>query len=181
MVVIRLPTAAATGVTHDRVGFPSRWIVHAPQAAMPQPNFVPVKPTTSRSTHSTGMSAGTSTVSLRPCMFRVALTHSPWDDQWACPASRNGLYLCQAAIHKQLRSRDVATVVRGQEDDGLRDLLGSAAPAERHGAGNHLRALLSDLRRSQQLIQSGSVDGARPHRIDPNSAILQVRGPRPRH
>src|SRR6267378_3473176 len=30
MVVTRLPTAAETGVMHERVGCPSIWIVHAP-------------------------------------------------------------------------------------------------------------------------------------------------------
>src|SRR2546421_1468148 len=58
MVVIFFPATAATGVTHERIGCPSRCTVQAPQSAMPQPNFVPVRPTTSRSTHRTGMSAG---------------------------------------------------------------------------------------------------------------------------
>src|SRR5437879_7730481 len=79
MVVIRFPTAALTGVTHDRVGCPSKCTVHAPQAAMPQPNLVPVRPTTSRSTHSTGISAGTSTVTSRPLMFSVAIKSAPCD------------------------------------------------------------------------------------------------------
>jgi hypothetical protein len=39
MVVIRFPTAAETGVMQDRTGFPSIWIVHAPQRATPQPNL----------------------------------------------------------------------------------------------------------------------------------------------
>jgi hypothetical protein len=33
----------------------------APQSAMPQPNFVPVKPSTSRNTHKRGVSPSTST------------------------------------------------------------------------------------------------------------------------
>jgi hypothetical protein len=36
--------------------------VQAPQSAMPQPNFVPVMPSTSRSTQSSGVSPATSTV-----------------------------------------------------------------------------------------------------------------------
>ena len=35
---------------------------HAPQSAMPQPNFVPVMPSTSRSTQSSGVSPSTSTM-----------------------------------------------------------------------------------------------------------------------
>jgi nitrite reductase/ring-hydroxylating ferredoxin subunit len=60
MVVIFLPTALDTGVMQDRIGRPSRWTVHAPHSATPQPNFVPVRPTTSRSTQRSGMSSGTS-------------------------------------------------------------------------------------------------------------------------
>src|SRR5437016_2550428 len=80
MVVIFLPAAAATGVTHERVGWPSSCTVQAPHSAMPQPNFVPVRPTTSRSTHRIGMSDGTSTVTSRPLMFRVAMNDAPRDD-----------------------------------------------------------------------------------------------------
>src|SRR2546428_598863 len=79
MVVIFFPATAATGVTQERVGCPSRWTVHAPQSAIPQPNFVPVNPTTSRKTHRIGMSAGTSTVTSRPLIFSVAMTASPQD------------------------------------------------------------------------------------------------------
>ena len=39
-------------------------------AVRPQPNLVPVRPTTSRSTHSSGMSAGTFTAWGLPLMFR---------------------------------------------------------------------------------------------------------------
>src|SRR6266571_5192433 len=56
MVVIALPTAVATGVTQDRRGAPSTCTVQAPHKAIPQPNFVPVKPTRSRNTQSSGMS-----------------------------------------------------------------------------------------------------------------------------
>ena len=35
-----------------------------------------------------------------------------------------GLHLCEAAIHKQLRSRDVAAVVGCEKHHGLRDLIG---------------------------------------------------------
>jgi hypothetical protein len=41
MVVIFLPIALDTGVMQDRIGRPSRWTVHAPHSATPQPNFVP--------------------------------------------------------------------------------------------------------------------------------------------
>jgi hypothetical protein len=38
IVVMRLPAAAAIGVTHEHTGSPSRWIVQAPHNPRPQPN-----------------------------------------------------------------------------------------------------------------------------------------------
>ncbi len=73
MVVIFLPAAAEIGVMHARVGAPSRCTVHAPHSAMPQPNFVPVMPSTSRKVHSSGVSSGTSTVKDFPLMLSVVL------------------------------------------------------------------------------------------------------------
>ena len=50
--------ASRPGVTQARTGSPSRCTVQAPHCAMPQPNFVPVRPSRSRSTQSSGMSGG---------------------------------------------------------------------------------------------------------------------------
>src|SRR5262245_60377081 len=61
MVVMRCPAARETGSTQERCARPSRWTVQAPHSAMPQPYLVPVRPSTSRSTQSSGMSAGTAT------------------------------------------------------------------------------------------------------------------------
>jgi len=44
MVRIVLPTASPAVNWHERVATPSTWIVQAPHWAMPQPNFVPVRP-----------------------------------------------------------------------------------------------------------------------------------------
>src|SRR5947209_18302924 len=60
-----------------------------------------------------------------------------------CPSAVKGLHLCDAAIHKQFRSRDVAAVVGCEKHHGLRDLIGCAEPAERNAIGNHLRAFLA--------------------------------------
>jgi co-chaperonin GroES (HSP10) len=49
------------GVTQERVGAPSTCTVQAPHNVIPQPNFVPVNPSTSRSTQSNGVSPWTST------------------------------------------------------------------------------------------------------------------------
>ena len=61
MVVTVLPAALETGRTQERTAAPLRCTVQAPHCAMPQPNFVPFRSRTSRSTQSSGMSAGTST------------------------------------------------------------------------------------------------------------------------
>src|SRR5437879_11901381 len=80
MVVIFFPAAAATGVTHERIGCPSRCTVQAPHRAIPQPNFVPVRPTTSRSAHRIGMSGGTSTAWSLPLLLRVIMVgFALWD------------------------------------------------------------------------------------------------------
>ena len=66
-----LPSADDTGYVHDRMARPSTMTVHAPQAAMPQPNFVPVMPSVSRSTHNSGVSPSTSTVLSLPLTVNV--------------------------------------------------------------------------------------------------------------
>src|SRR5215831_8304524 len=60
VVIADVPTSS-TAVMHERVATPSMCTVQAPHWAMPQPNFVPVMPSTSRSTHSSGVSPSTST------------------------------------------------------------------------------------------------------------------------
>ena len=56
--------------------------------------------------------------------------------------SISGLHLCEAAIHKQFRSGDVAAVVGCEKHHGPGDLIGCTEPAERNTVGNHLQALL---------------------------------------
>src|SRR4030088_1453978 len=57
------------GVMQERVATPSTCTVQAPHSAMPQPNFVPVMPSTSRRTQSNGVSPSTSAL----CMFSLTL------------------------------------------------------------------------------------------------------------
>src|SRR5215469_12157420 len=55
---------------------------------------------------------------------------------WPClpmPWAVRGLHLCEAAVHRQFRSRDVAAVVGCEKDHGLGDFIGRAEPAERRG------------------------------------------------
>src|SRR6516164_10183778 len=90
-----------------------------------------------------------------------------------------GLHLCEAAVHRQFRARDVAAVVGGEKQHGLRDLIGCTAPAQRNTVRNHLEELLARCCGSQ-VIHRGRVDEAWAHRVYANAAILQVRCPCPR-
>src|SRR6516225_4856667 len=65
VVTARLPIVPM-GRRHARTGLPSTCTVQAPHWAMPQPYFVPVMPSTSRNTHSSGVSPPTSTSCLVP-------------------------------------------------------------------------------------------------------------------
>src|SRR5260221_13260184 len=58
-------------VTHDLIASPSRWTVHAPHCALPQPYLVPVSPITSRSTQSSGIAGSTSTDCFVPLIVRL--------------------------------------------------------------------------------------------------------------
>src|SRR3954452_24951443 len=66
MVVTFWPDTEPIGVWQERTAWPFRCTVQAPQSALPQPNFVPVMPSVSRSTQSNGVSGATSTLVLFP-------------------------------------------------------------------------------------------------------------------
>src|ERR1700681_1773767 len=75
MVVIARSPIEPTGKTQDRTALPSTCTVQAPHCAIPQPNFVPVSPKTSRRTHSKGMLAGASTFFSSPLIRRLIMQH----------------------------------------------------------------------------------------------------------
>src|SRR5882762_2481009 len=81
MVVILFPCTADTGVTHDRVGAPLTCTVHAPHCAIPQPYLVPVRPSSSRMTHSSGVCGSPSNSRRVPVMLRVMDMQSSLCDQ----------------------------------------------------------------------------------------------------
>ena len=60
MVVISAPATVPIGTEQERIASPFTCTVQAPQLAMPQPNFVPVSPISSRSTQRRGVSSSTS-------------------------------------------------------------------------------------------------------------------------
>src|SRR5712691_12625300 len=73
MVVTFLPAAADRGVEQERTGSPSRCTVQAPHWAMPQPNFVPVMRSESRSTHKRGVPGAASTSRVLPLTTRETM------------------------------------------------------------------------------------------------------------
>src|SRR5262249_3521219 len=78
MVVTLDVPIESIGVMQERVAFPSMGTVHAPHSALPQPNFVPVMPSTSRSTHNSGVSPSTSAARLTPLTsISKAMSHLP--------------------------------------------------------------------------------------------------------
>src|SRR5258706_8549269 len=76
IVVTFFPSTADSGSRHEKVGWPSTWIVHARHSVAPHPNFVPVIPRLSRSTHNTGVSGGASTERVLP--FSASVIMGAW-------------------------------------------------------------------------------------------------------
>jgi hypothetical protein len=72
MVRISVFAVALIAVTQDRIASPFLCTVHAPQRAIPQPNFVPVSPRMSRKYQSRGMSGSPS--KARSVPFTLSFT-----------------------------------------------------------------------------------------------------------
>src|SRR5208337_5108161 len=72
MVTISLPLTEEMGVTQERRGTPSTYTVQLPHSAMPQPTLVPVNPSSSRMTQSSGVSPSAVTTCFLP--FTVTVT-----------------------------------------------------------------------------------------------------------
>src|SRR3954469_8935081 len=65
-----------TGIEQERRTSPLICTEHAPHWATPQPYLVPVSPTCSRITHSSGVSASTRTLRVLPLTLSVAMVSS---------------------------------------------------------------------------------------------------------
>src|SRR6202790_5833701 len=76
MVVISFPAAALMGVMQARIARPLSCTVHAPQSAMPHPNFVPVRCNSSRKYQSSGISGSPSNEWLIPFIFNWIMIFS---------------------------------------------------------------------------------------------------------
>ncbi len=76
MVVIFFPAAALAGITQERTGAPSMCTVQAPHCATPHAYLVPVSPTCSRITQSSGVSGSTSISCVLPFMVKRIMFYS---------------------------------------------------------------------------------------------------------
>src|SRR5258707_14194265 len=107
MVVICLPATRLTGTEQERAATPSTCTVQAPHCAMPQPYFVPVSPTCSRITHSSGVVGSTSMLCDCPLMVSATMfsfSRSPIGESFSAGA-RDGLFrrnFCKRALAESL-------------------------------------------------------------------------------
>src|ERR1039458_3101924 len=80
MVVIGSSATDPTCVMQERTAWPPTRTVHAPQIPIPHPNLAPSRLSTSRNTHRSGVSGGTSTVvttSLTVSLSGICLLQYP--------------------------------------------------------------------------------------------------------
>jgi hypothetical protein len=76
------------------------------------------------------------------------------------PSAIDGLHLCDAAIYKQFRSRDVAGIVGREKDRGLHDFIRCTEPAERTRVKIIFLRCSPVSEEASRSPQSGRVDGA---------------------
>src|SRR5262245_19605676 len=77
MVTTDLPATSDMGATQERTALPSTWTVQLPHSAAPQPNLVPVRPSSSRKYHRSGIDGSPSYVRSWPLTFKVATGFPP--------------------------------------------------------------------------------------------------------
>ncbi len=77
-MVVTGPVTWSAATEQARTARPSTWTVQAPHTPIPHPYLVPVKPRKSRSTHSSGIPAGRSTVRSSPLTLRRTRAMRVW-------------------------------------------------------------------------------------------------------
>ena len=76
VTILSVAFTAPTGIEHERCTSPLMCTEQAPHCATPQPYLVPVRPTCSRITHSSGVSGSTCTSRTLPLMLSFAIEAS---------------------------------------------------------------------------------------------------------
>src|SRR5258707_45471 len=99
MVVIPFVPTELTRIKHERMATPSRCTVQAPHNPLPQPYLVPVSPSESRSTHSSGVSGSPSNstdcalTDSEKCVTRSGvLASTPWSQDTRCAQMQNSFW-----------------------------------------------------------------------------------------
>src|SRR5262245_36496701 len=178
MVLMRFSPIVPTGVTHERAGTPSTRTVHAPQSATPQPNFVPVRPSTSRSTQSTGVSASTSTACAVPLMFSV----NPMSPKVAGCGSRNNWTNVSTRPTYREAPYTVADLYQGVDHASDRCHVESPHLGKRHDASSfRCRALVDVAGRLSTCVGAESVARHQPvraHRVEGPGRVREWRSHR---
>src|SRR5215469_4106907 len=114
MVVIWASATEPTGTLQLLTARPFTCTVQAPQAAIPQPNLVPVNPSSSRMTQSSGASDSTSTSWITPLTFnRIPMIRPP--DCGVDGGAGNGLYGFDAPKVSPGCGVDHATRIQGMD------------------------------------------------------------------
>src|SRR6266849_5190666 len=109
MVVTFFPATLEIGVMQERAASPLMWTVHAPHSAMPQPNFVPVMSSVSRSTQSSGMSGLTSTDLGLPFKVKLMAMETSllqMDILQQLPARIKSAETCSGRAHQSFSDRN---------------------------------------------------------------------------
>src|SRR5215468_2462855 len=92
VTILSVSFTSPTRIEHERTTAPSMCTEQAPHCATPQPYLVPVRPTCSRMTQSSGVSGSTCTSRTRPLMLSFAMNVLP-----VANASR-----CSSALERDL-------------------------------------------------------------------------------
>src|SRR5260370_6125752 len=171
MVVTITPSAWATGMAQDCAAVPSRCTVQTPQTPMPQPYFVPVRPSSSRRTQSNGVSGADTmlwTIPLTERFMHVSsLVLCPVIPGAAGGWRRRCAGGCKAAGVAAHRSVDVALAAHGLRPQ--------------QGAGGHQLAALAIARlrcRARRDVSTETLQ-AGDRAVTPNKAarVVSARGP----
>src|SRR5262250_1141380 len=100
------PATSRIALTQDRIASPFLWTVQAPQSAMPQPNFVPVRFNSSRRYHSNGISGSPLNERSTPLTLSWIIFSSPFNRESPKSEYRNPKQTSKFEIQKSESRND---------------------------------------------------------------------------
>ena len=190
VVIFCVGATAEAGITQLRTATPSRCTVQAPHWATPQPYFVPVRLSCSRSTQSNGVSGSASNCTRLPLTVNSAMPAAPFAPPgWRARASlAASAEPCHAWRHQGPRAGAAAA----SRACGLRDAADHAGLGQRHAglvggassawlAGAPCEGIQQRLQEREHLprFDAPRTAAANPGRhLCPNVADVAAQGPR---